>query len=375
MRSEFPVTNLLTPDEFIKLLKSRSFCLYEDDLEWCDKEGLIRPVLRLKRPKLNPKEFPYSRYRYMETNMYAIQYYYTIDLVEFPVDGDFQRWSEYIKEEEDICVYYHPYQILQIDTIVQDLQATKVLDLHNIMNPPKSNYDISTNIRKLNRVREEQIKTWIQRVGLLILLEDYYGRWFSRNIPLNIYDMLTRSQRITKLKEWAKKFSPTRTLLLSNMCIKQIEEFYRSLSIRASQLDPLSDWFILQRIIKKSRRYDLRDKALLAQDYYGYLSMLTGFIFDLSGKNMPEPDDIISYDSGKWKNRVFGDPFDYASKKTQNQILKYFLIDRPIELVIIVEGETEERVIELILEARTCFHNPLIPIMLHYAIFLPHALT
>jgi predicted ATP-dependent endonuclease of OLD family len=40
------------------------------------------------------------------------------------------------------------------------------------------------------------------------------------------------------------------------------------------------------------------------------------------------------------------------NKKTQNQILKYFLIDRPYELVFLVEGDTEEAVIELILKAR-----------------------
>ena len=67
---------------------------------------------------------------------------------------------------------------------------------------------------------------------------------------------------------------------------------------------------------------------------------------------MPEPDDVCRSDSGKWKDRIYGEPFDYDTKKTQNQILKYFLVDRPIELVIIVEGETEEKVIELILEAR-----------------------
>jgi hypothetical protein len=97
----------------------------------------------------------------METNMYAIQYYYNIDLVAFPVDGDFRPWCEYIKEEEDICLYYHHYQILGIDSIVLDLHATKIVGLHNITNPSKSGYEISTKIRQLNRIREEQIETWI----------------------------------------------------------------------------------------------------------------------------------------------------------------------------------------------------------------------
>lgn len=140
--------------------------------------------------------------------------------------------------------------------------------------------------------------------------------------------------------------------MLCGMNIEQLEEYYANLSLHARKIDPISEWFLLQRLIKKSRRYDLKNKALLAQEYYGYLFMVGQFIWDISHKKMPEPDEVFRSDGGKWKERIYGEPFDYDTKKTQNQILKYFLIDRPVELVIIVEGETEEKVIELILEAR-----------------------
>ena len=80
--------------------------------------------------------------------------------------------------------------------------------------------------------------------------------------------------------------------------------------------------------------------------------MISYFIFDLTGYKMPDPDDIHDSELGKWKERKFGAPFDYTAKKTQNQLRKFYLIERPIELVIVVEGETEEKVIELILQAR-----------------------
>jgi hypothetical protein len=47
---------------------------------------------------------------------------------------------------------------------------------------------------------------------------------------------------------------------------------------------------------------------------------------------------------------MYGEPFDYKTKKTQNNILDKFLIQRPFKLGIIVEGDTEEHVINLILE-------------------------
>jgi hypothetical protein len=66
--------------------------------------------------------------------------------------------------------------------------------------------------------------------------------------------------------------------------------------------------------------------------------MLENFIYDLTGKKMPEPDDVMDNQQGQWKSRIFGEPFDYGTKKTRNQILKYYLNERPLELII-VEGE------------------------------------
>jgi hypothetical protein len=42
---------------------------------------------------------------------------------------------------------------------------------------------------------------------------------------------------------------------------------------------------------------------------------------------MLEPDDLWDGRSGKWKPDVYGEPFDYRTKKTQNNILSRFLIE------------------------------------------------
>jgi hypothetical protein len=89
---------------------------------------------------------------------------------------------------------------------------------------------------------------------------------------------------------------------------------------------------------------------VLAQEYYDFAYMLGNFIFDLSGTKMLEPDDLWDGRSGTWKPRIYGKPFDYKTKKTQNNILNKFLIERPFKLGIIVEGDTEEHVINLILD-------------------------
>jgi hypothetical protein len=350
MNSRFPVSNLLNSKDFLKYLSVRGFSTTEKELEYYDKLGLLRPALRLRRPKLN--ETKYFKYKYVGTNIFALQFYNTIGLIEFPADGDFQPWPKYIQDDEDTWLFYHPYQILQIDHIPFDinypLKTHRIETLSNKQNLAAICDQVNQSIEQTKKFQSN----WIPRVGLLILLDDYYGRGVKKNIPVNAFDPVSATEKRLHLRNWAKTFSPVHTMMLCGMKIEQLEEYYTGLSLDARKIDPISEWFLLQRLIKKSRKYDLKNKALLAQEYYGYSFMVGQFIWDISHKKMPEPDDVCTSDSGKWKERIYGEPFDYDTKKTQNQILKYFLVDRPIELVIIVEGETEEKVIELILEAR-----------------------
>ena len=351
MNSRFPVSNLLNCADFIKYLSVRGFSITERQLEYYDKLGILRPALRLIRPKLGEIKYPYFKYKYVGTDIFALQYYNTIGLIEFPTDGDFQPWPKYTKNDEDIWLFYHPYQILQIAPIRSHINYPKTHKIEMLGTKQNLN-DVHHKINQsIEQTKKSQILNWIPRVGLLILLDDYYGRLVKRKIPVNLFDLASAAESRLELKNWAKKFSPFHTLMLCGMKIEQLEEYYTSLSLHARKIDPISEWFLLQRLIKKSRRYDLKNKALLAQEYYGYIFMVGQFIWDISHKKMPEPDDVLSSDGGKWKERIYGELFDYDTKNTQNQIL-YFLVERPIELVILVEGETEEKVIELILEAR-----------------------
>jgi hypothetical protein len=77
---------------------------------------LLRPVLRLRRPK--------EQGRYVEQDIFSLQEYHKYGLTEFPVHDDYSPWSQYHKESEDIVPLYHPYQIFQIDNIEQSLTVS-----------------------------------------------------------------------------------------------------------------------------------------------------------------------------------------------------------------------------------------------------------
>jgi len=96
----------------------------------------------------------------------------------------------------------------------------------------------------------------------------------------------------------------------------------------------------------------LKNDAFYTQKCYELSWMLANFIYDLTGERVLKPDDIIDGNGyGAWKKGIYGDPFDYTTKKTQKSILDKFLVDRPFRAGIIFEGETEKVVIDEILRA------------------------
>jgi hypothetical protein len=136
LRSRFPQQDLLNPNDFLLYLKKRGTHTSMGELEYYDKQGLVRPVLRLRRPKEQ------GRYIYPEQDIFSLQEYHKDGLIEFPVHYDYSPWSQYHRENEDIVPLFHPYQIFQIDNIGQSLAVSlDGRDLEQDDNPQEF-YDI-----------------------------------------------------------------------------------------------------------------------------------------------------------------------------------------------------------------------------------------
>lgn len=116
--------------------------------------------------------------------------------------------------------------------------------------------------------------------------------------------------------------------------------------------DPIDHWFPLQYLLKRSQKQKLGGKALVSQDCYEMAEMVSHFIHDLTKERMPDPDEV---GNEGWKERIFGKPFDYNSKKTQKAILDHYLFHRPPLIALIYEGETEHEIIKKIFDALYIF--------------------
>jgi hypothetical protein len=347
LKLDRPQTNLFKADKFLDFLKRKDISINKDDLEYYDKKDVIRPILRLHKPLSN--EWP-LRYSTVDISICGLKEYYKMGLAEFPVADDFQPWKNYIDDhEEKVLQFYHPFQLISIRFSILDnyipLRATS-LESSNPENFKSLMDRLKHQSSKLMEASYKRSKEVIPKTGLLMLLGEIYGPLVKR---------MRIQHDISNLYKWYKwtsnKFSPKEILEFTGMSIEDIKGLYDYLCERAYHIDPLGNWFPLLQLMKVSAIGKLEGKALLSQDYYTLAYVLSNFIYQLTGEKMLDPDDMNDGTMGVWKKKIYGDPFDYDSRKTRNIILDNYLANRPFRLILVVEGDTEETIINLILEA------------------------
>jgi hypothetical protein len=350
LESKFPQSYLLSSDDFVRFLKDVGLDLEKEDLEFYDKTGIIKPVLKLKKQKVN-ETFP--KYPMIMSDIFSLQEYYRNGLAEI-VEDEYFPWQSYKDEhEQSVILYYHPFQFLPMRTLRMGLEPRlKPSYFENKLKDIKKDFDFYkeriTNLVNIRRKRYEEF--WTPRLGLLILLDQAYGPWVK---PFKANVLSDPKSYLNKWNLWRmNEFTPDEILNISNLSIKEIKDWYETVAVEGDWMDPLSNWYVLQRIVKDSMKMRLKGPALYAQHCYRLAKILSYFIFDLTGEKMYEPDDIMDGNGhGMWKSRVYGDPFDYTTKQTRIRILDTFLIERPFRAGIIFEGDTEQVVIESILNA------------------------
>ena len=243
-------------------------------------------------------------------------------------------------------MHYHQFQILQVKNIFDSkkiqfmyFDSYKKHDLEKIM----------ADAIKQKKINDEQFDSLLlnetENIGLLMLLEEPYRFYGFGSIFLS-YENDNRFE----LWKWRKKFSAIQFLKNNGFSEKQIRMLHREFVIRAHRLDPLKRWYDLIRIMRLSTIEELEGDALTAQLYYGIIRMLAQFLYELTGEKMDEPDLFFDLIRGEWKNDVYSNPFDYATRKTQRGIIRKFVGDHTTRLFILVEGDTEEKIIKKIFE-------------------------
>lgn len=191
---------------------------------------------------------------------------------------------------------------------------------------------------------------------MLMLLESPYAIDIERPIYTHPYDR----QYFAKYAEWRMlRFVPRTILHTGGFDIDDVKRVYGHLARLGNDKDSLVHWYTLVELTKRSMRQMLCGSALLSQNYYELAKMTQAFARDLDVELL-DADDYCNGDGGKWKPKIYGEPFDYRSSRTQMRIRDRFFKDRPYRVAIIFEGPSEEKAITMILKASTSTINEMV---------------
>ena len=349
MKHRFTQGNFLNHKEFIKFLEEHDIEIKENALERFEREGWLQPAFRLVLTKQLQKSG-------LLLGMEGFKSFYHDGLMEFPKKGDYEPWSnfkhDYKKGErhDKKLMYYHPFQIMQVLHILQSKRfnflyydSDKSKDLKKKISNIKRSRDWG---KKRFKKRTDELTN---RIGFLMLLEESYRFHAFGSITTSF--MRRRNTYFDSWVKWkTKTFSPKKLIESLGLSVNEVEELYKQVALDAHFIDPLERWYDLTRIMRPSVLKKLKGKSLTAQFYYDMSRMLSFLYYDLTKKILWEPDTYFDGRNGEWKKDIYSDPFDYATRKTQRGIIRYFVRDPTTRIFLLIEGETEEKVIERIFE-------------------------
>jgi hypothetical protein len=345
---EVPQFELLNSRRFVDYLDARDIDMHEDELEYFEKTGFIYPVLRLKRPVV--KENDEIHYGGISSSAWYLKRYSEMGLLEFPNPNNFHLWNEYKgkKGEENTLIYYHPYQAF---LIIKFLNLTRVTLTSSYLETLINCEKMLEQERKLHQTVKKAFldarPRLIMQIGLLLYLQNAYQP--NHRGRLTLTPDQKSYERWTNWRE--NVFSASSTLEKSGMSLTEVADLRDYFAVQAHFTDPMSSWYPLIRLVPFGQREKLKGKALLAQDYYEIVHILNFFLKDLTEKEQPEPDDIIDGRRGKWKDDYYGRKFKYEDKDIQKRIISDYLYVSIPKVVLLVEGDTEEISIPILMNA------------------------
>ena len=335
LRDRFGQYEIIDFRNFAEFLQMRDIQVSEQGLEVLDREGLLRPLFRLKRARRED-----GRPGSLALWQGSYQSYLDAGLIELPQPGDFRPWSEFKEGYEQVVYpFYHPAQTFLIERFLAstDVQVRgynwKEID-QGVTSRWTQHYDLmkATYLKSLPNLEK--------RISLKILVETPYR-------PIYQYRLKTGLQQF-EWKDWAtwkrEVFRPSDILTKCGLSSEEVVRDRDHLSFGVMHLDPMANWYMMLRSIRYSKKAMLTGKALRAQDYYEYISLLNFFLKDLTGKEQPEPDDIVDGSGGSWKKRIYGQKFDLDSVETRKNIMDEYFMPRAgliTKLYLFVEGQSE----------------------------------
>ncbi len=361
----YKIVPLVSSTNFISYCKKRGIKISKGGLEKYEELGLFYPLARVERPKNKFKvEYSENGKEYVilgilqdgeewdgdvieKYSMFSFEDdakdWFKEDLLWDPTSRDFEKWNHFVDENRytiKIESYYSIFQcynlfILESQTIESincldwiswdgiqiDKKIKRIISrANNIISKKKEIVSRNAIIPLVCQVLSNRYFPLTQTDGRRIILNDIYSDewdWY----------------------EYRRKWEPEKILSDLEMKPEDIRDLQKNLSHRASNIDPIEKWSELIHFISIDKKDKLKDNALFAQTIYSTEMMLRLFYKDITGEDLPSPDET----NGKWKEHVYGIDVVENELEYLEFISNIYHVNPKPNLILVVEGHGEEK--------------------------------
>jgi hypothetical protein len=357
---------LVSANDFISYCKKRSIKISKEKLEKYEELGIFYPLARVEYPKIIIKvEYSENGKEYLELGILRegeewsgdIEEEYSMfsfvddakdwfkeDLLWEPTSRDFEKWDNFVDENGYTKIESY-YSIFQCYNLLILEQQTKMslncmdwisyddIEIDKIIKTITSH---SSNI--ISKQKEQVSRNKIIPLICQVLSNRYFPltQTDGRRIKVTLHGF--RSDEWDWF-EYCKKWEPEKILSDLEMNSEYIKDLQSQLLHQAFFIDPIEKWYELVDFISIEKKERLKDNALLAQTIYSTEKMVRFFYQDITGEDLPSPDETY----GKWKEGFYGKGVVENKLQYLEFISNIYHINPKPNLILIVEGDGEEK--------------------------------
>jgi len=351
----FMVCPLLSTDKFVTFCKKRGISIDKARLLRLERLGLFAPVFRVCTPDEDDAQPFYVPVR--DGNNWFDKGW-AWDATQTPAQHRMPEDKDRSQEG-----YYSIFQVDWLRLVLSMMTLHVSLDsyLTNEALPEDWWRRIGESIEH-SRALLDGARTQQYRRAIALLCQFISNRYYPKALgDLRSNHVSSTNSRDSWLSvgdhrwNWrneARKWDPKRAESLFGLTPERLEHAYDSLAGGQSWLDPLANWYPLVQFVPIDERRRLKGEALLAETLREGALMLRSLYADLYGKELPPPNEV--------QRTVITHMPELEVRKDVRRHLefvvnRYGLNPRP-KLVLLLEGESEERIVNTLFDAYFGFH-------------------
>ena len=244
---------------------------------------------------------------------------------------------------------WHPFQLWEVEHVARRLNLPIALGASLADGPSylrlveQTHREIRASIAKI--ANSDEHTEFIKVLAVLLAVEALVITRISNKLRLNSWPL---NEGLEGYFEWREEVDGRAILDRAEITIDTLVAWHRKLAITAQLNDPNERWRTLIRYAPREKRLRLKDKALMAEEFYYAAEILRRYLEQYHQRHdLLEEDDVIYGQQGPdVKQRMYGD------KKTTNfdrsvfrQVVRQFDLDPQPRLRWLIEGETEQEFI------------------------------